>query len=116
MTLEGENEVARQVLSGGRTLVWRDDGSPYDNSLHVYALAPGGDVIDAVEAGAAMTPGLLEIRQARDGVVDFSFFINHKTYRLTVGRTPRLRLPLSLPTGFRYKSALSRHILFVSTL
>ena len=115
MTLDGENEVARHALPHGRTLVWRDDGSPYDNSLHVYVLAADGAVIDAVEAGAALTTGILEIRQARDGVFDFGFFTNGKTYRLSVGMAPRLRLPLSLPMGFRYKSALKRHIVSVTT-
>ena len=116
MKLDGENEVARHSLAEGRALVWRDEGSPYDNGLHVYVLAANGEVIDAVEASAPMTPGILEIRQARDGVVDFCFFRNDKTYRLTVGDTPKLGLSLGLPTGFRYKSALARHILFVIAL
>ena len=55
MTLDGENELARHPLTGGRTLVWRDDGSPYDNTLQVYVLAADGSIIDALEAGAAFT-------------------------------------------------------------
>ena len=48
---------------------------------------------------------------------DFTFFANDKTYRLTVGQKPKLRMPLgSLPWGFRYKSQLTRHLLSVSVL
>lgn len=116
MTLDGENELARHLLSGGRTLVWRDEGSPYDNSLHVYLLAADGTVLDAVEASAAMSTGLLEIKRANGDVVDFGFFTNNQTYRLVVEPLPTLRLPLSLPVGFRYKRALARHTLSVTTL
>lgn len=56
------------------------------------------------------------MKQAKDGVIDFGFFTNDKTYRLSVGPTPELRWSLSLPAGFRYKSALKRHILCVATL
>ncbi len=116
MKLDGENEIVRHPLGQGRTLVWRDEGSPYDNHLHVVVLAADGAVLDAVEAGAAMTTGVLEIRGVQADLVDFGFFSNEQTYRLTVEGSPSLRLPLSLPTGFRYKHTLARHILSITTL
>ena len=73
MTLDGENELARHPLPGDRTLVWRDDGSPYDNTLQVYVLAADGSTIDALEAGAAFTTSLLAFRREGPEVFDFSF-------------------------------------------
>ncbi len=116
MTLDGENELARHQLSGDRTLVWRDDGSPYDNTLHVYVLAADGSTIDALEAGAAFTINILAFRSEGPDVFDFSFFANDRLYRLKVDREPSLRMPFSLPLGFRYKSALGRHVISVTTL
>ena len=116
MNLEGESEIARHSLSVGRTLVWRDDGSPYDNLLHVYLLGPHGEVLDALEVGAALTTGLLEIRRVQGAAIDFTFFANDTTYRLQVDEKPRLRLPWFLPLGFRYKSKFVRHVLSVTTL
>lgn len=116
LPLDGQQEVARQPLSRGRALVWRDEGSPYDNVLHVYVLAADGAVIDAVEAGAAMTTGLLDIRGAHGDAVDFGYFDNAQTYRLTVDDAASLRLPLRLPAGFHYKRALGRHVLSITTL
>lgn len=115
-TLEGQNEIARYPLSHGRTLVWRDEGSPYDNVLHAYVLAADGAVIDAVEAGAALTTGLLDIRSAQGNVLEFGWFKNEQTYRLTVDDAASLRLPGSLPSGFRYKRALARHVLSIITV
>lgn len=116
MTLDGENELARHHLSADRMLLWRDDGSPYDNTLHVYVLAADGSIIDAIEAGAAFTTNILVLRSEGQNVFDFSFFANDKTYRLAVGHEPSLRTPFSLPLGFRYKSALRRHIITVTML
>jgi hypothetical protein len=116
MTLDGESELDRHTLPDGQVLVWRDEGSPYHNVLHVYALDAYGAVIDAVEAGAPMADGILQIRQVSGRVIDFGFFANDKTYRLIVGQAPALRAPLSLPPGFRYKSTFRRHILHVTTI
>jgi len=116
MTLDGENELARHPLPGGRTLVWRDDGSPYDNTLQVYVLAADGSIIDALEAGAAFTTSLLAFRREGPEVFDFSFFANDRLYRLQVDREPSLRIPFSLPLGFRYQSVFGRHVLSVTTL
>jgi hypothetical protein len=116
MTLDGENELARHRLSGDRTLVWRDDGSPYDNTLHVYVLAADGSIIDALEAGAAFTTNILAFRSEGPDVFDFSFFANDKFYRLKVDQEPSLRMPFRLPLGFRYKSALGRHVISVTML
>ncbi len=116
MSLDGESELARHQLSGGRMLVWRDDGSPYDNTLHVYVLAADGSTIDALEAGAAFTTNILTFQSEGQDVFDFSFFANDRIYRLRVDRKPSLRIPFSLPLGFRYKSTLGRHVISVTTL
>ena len=100
MTLDGENELARHPLTGGRTLVWRDDGSPYDNTLQVYVLAADGSIIDALEAGAAFTTSLLAFRREGPEVFDFSFFANDRIYRLQVDREPSLRIPVKSAVGF----------------
>lgn len=115
-TLDGENEIARHALSQGRTLVWRDEGSPYDNRLHVYVLAADGAVIDAAEAGAALTTGVLEFRSTPGDSVDFGFFNNDQTYRLSVDSAASMRLPLALPMGFGYKHALQRHVLCITSV
>ena len=59
MTLDGESEIARHALPHGRTLIWRDDGSPYDNSMHINVLAADATPTDAVEAGVAFTANIL---------------------------------------------------------
>lgn len=116
MTFEGENEIARHPIALGRTLIWRDEGSPYDNALHVYLLASDGSVVDAIEAGASLTVGLLEIHNVDTTGVDFSFYKNDQCYRLSVSDSLHLRLPFHMPIGFRYKSMLTRHLLSISVL
>ena len=113
MTFDGENEIARHVLPDGRTLVWRDDGVPYDNTLHVYLVAADGYLADELEAGAAFTTNILVFQREGQDMFDFTFFANDRIYRLTVGSEPKLRMPFCLPRGFRYKSPLTRHFLSV---
>ena len=117
MTLDGDNEIAKHVLPDGRTLVWRDEGSPWENFLHIYLFTADGALADALEAGAALTTNVLALQKERQDTFDFTFFANDKTYRLTVGQKPKLQMPFgSLPWGFRYKSPLTRHLLSVSVL
>ncbi|MGL5734910.1 MAG: hypothetical protein ACRCYS_08585, partial [Beijerinckiaceae bacterium] len=66
MTLYGENEVHRLALPGGRQLVVRDLGSPYDNVLSIHLLDTDGTVLDVVEAGGLMADGIFRIIAARD--------------------------------------------------
>ncbi|MGC6419255.1 MAG: hypothetical protein ACON3Z_19185 [Bradymonadia bacterium] len=115
MTLDGENELARHALPDGRTLVWRDESSPYENCLHIYLFSTDGHIADALEAGAAYADPILAFQKEGQDVFDFTFFKNERVYRLTVGREPKLRM-LPLPWGFRYKSPLTRHLLSVSVL
>ena len=114
MTLDGENEIARHILLDGRRLVWRDDGSPYDNTLHVYLFAADGCLVDALEAGAAFTTNILTFEREDLDMFDFTFFANDRVYRLAVDGAPKLRMPL--PLGFCYKAPLSRHLLTVRVL
>ena len=114
MTLDGENEIARHILIDGRTLVWRDDGSPYDNTLHVYLFAADGCLVDALEAGAAFSTNILTFEREDLDMFDFTFFANDRVYRLAVDGAPKLRMPL--PSGFCYKAPLSRHLLTVRVL
>lgn len=114
MALDGDYELARHRLPGDRTLVWRDDGSPYDNTLQVYVLAADGSTIDAIEAGAAFTTNILAFLKEGPDFFDFSFFANGCVYRLEVDREPSLRMPFRLPLGFRYKSLLGRHVISVT--
>ncbi|MGL4811487.1 MAG: hypothetical protein ACRCXM_06900 [Beijerinckiaceae bacterium] len=116
MTLYGENEVHRLTLPGGRQLVVRDLGSPYDNVLSIHLLDTDGTVLDVVEAGGLMADGIFRIIAARDDTIHFTFFGNDETYRLRWATKPAWALPLSLPTGFRYRNRLARHYLTVTTL
>ena len=77
MTLDGENELARHVLPDGRTLVWRDEGSPYENVLHIYLFATDGHIADALEAGAAYADPFL-FSEGRSGRLRFHLFLKRQ--------------------------------------
>ncbi|MCZ2136024.1 MAG: hypothetical protein LC098_11450 [Burkholderiales bacterium] len=57
MQLAGEGEVYRRVFADGRVLICRDEGTPFDDLLHVYLQDRDGEIIDALEAGALMADG-----------------------------------------------------------
>ena len=82
MTLDGNTEIARHVLPDGRTLVWRDEGSPYDNVLHIYLFATDGHLADALSGRR--------------------FYYQHSV--LSYGRSERLRFHL-----FRKRENVSSH-------
>ena len=116
MQPEGQNEVFRASLGDGRTVVCRDEGSPFDNLLHLYLLDPGGAVLDGIEAGGLMADGIFKLIASRHDGFDFSYFSNGETYRLECARSPTWRAFVPLPYGFRYKSRLARHSMTVRTL
>jgi hypothetical protein len=116
MELEGENEVFRAAVGDDRTILCRDDGTPYDNLLRIDLLDPEGRVLDSIEAGGLMADGIFNLLTSRRDGFDFSYFANGETYRLECARHPSWRPFLLLPYGFRYKTRLTRHYLVVRTL
>lgn len=101
-------------LADGSSLLWLTEDSPYDEGLHVYLIGRGGELEDALEAGATFAPGLLEIRATGEDWVRFAFFRNEREYRLEVG--PRARFRMFQPLGWRYPRRLARHRLAVHSL
>jgi hypothetical protein len=82
--------------------------------LHVYLLSPAGRIVDAVEAGAPYTPGILEIRETGPDWVRFSLFTDATVYRLDI--RAHARALFRMPRGWRYKALLARHRLVVSVV
>jgi hypothetical protein len=111
---DGANEILRQPVGEGCNLVISDEGSPYDNFLHILLLDAAGTMIDGIEAGAALTTSIFEVVGRNGQAIDFRFFQNNKVYRLTVAEKPRFVRPFALPFGFRFKSYPRRHRLFVT--
>jgi hypothetical protein len=116
VSLDGINEVARTKLTGGRSLRWRIEDSPYDEALHVYLLDSSGSVVDAIEASAPMTPGILHILASDHRQADFRFFKNDLVYRLSLRDEAAISFSLALPPGFRYKRTFKPHWLMVGIL
>jgi len=100
-------------LDDGRGLVWLTEDCPYDEGLHIYLFATDGSLEDSIEAGAAFAPGILSIRSFGSSSVDFSFFENDVTYRLEVSD---FKIRIASLEGWRYKSKLQRHCIFVRVL
>ena len=113
MQLAGESEVYRRVFDDGRVLICRDEGAPYDNLLHVYLQDRDGEIVDALEAGALMADGIFRVVGEDCDRIDFTYFLNHETYRLEIRETGRPALFPFLPFGFRYKRRFARHFLTV---
>lgn len=70
-------------------------------------------MVDLIEAGAAMADGIFKVVAKRADGIDFSFFANDRTYRLTWSDEPGWAAPFSMPTGFSYKHRLARHYLTI---
>jgi len=109
--VEGSVMETQFELDNRNVLIWITDDSPYDEGLHVYLIEENGSVLDALEAGADFSPGILKIINTGDNWVEFEFFTNDRKYRLEVTKTPGLRG--LLPTGWKYKRLLSLHQLIV---
>ncbi len=109
VTLEAQFDLA-----DGSSLLWLTEDCPYEEGLHVYLIGRGGELEDALEAGAPYTPGILELRATGEDWVRFEFFRNELEYRLQV--EPRARFRMFPPTGWRYPRWLARHRLAVHAL
>jgi hypothetical protein len=112
LQLDGLTLEAQLALDDGSALLLLTENSPYEEGLHVYLLSPRGTVEDALEAGAAFSPGILELRGAGSDWVDLRFFRNDLVYHVEVGRRPQLRL--RLPAGWKYKRRFALHRLMVA--
>jgi hypothetical protein len=102
---------AQFELPDGSALIWLTQDCPYEEGLHVYLIRPDGGLEDALEAGAAYTPGILKIQATGETWVQLGFFGNGVVYRLEV--EPRARARWLLPLGWRYKRRLAKHRLVV---
>ena len=109
--VEGSLLEVQLELEDGRVIIWLTDDSPYDEGLHIYLLNQGGTVLDALEAGADFTPGILKVAYTGANWVAFKIFSNNYTYRLEVIKAARFRI--LLPVGWRYKKWFSLHWLIV---
>jgi hypothetical protein len=112
--VDGVALEAQFDLDDGGALLWLTDDSPYDEGLHVYLLSPAGRIVDAVEAGAPYTPGILDIRETGPDWARFTLFTNATVYRLDI--RARARALFRTLRGWRYKSRLARHRLVVSVV
>jgi hypothetical protein len=111
VTVDGLLLEAELELDDGGALLWLTDDSPYEEGLHVYLLDSGGELEDALEAGAHFTPGVLKILRSGEDWVEFRFFPGDSIHRLELMRRATFRL--RLPAGWRYKRLLRKHRLRV---
>ena len=111
MEVEGTVLETQFELEDGCVLIWCTDDSPYDEGLHVYLVDENDSVLDALEAGADFTPGILKIAKTGEDWVEFEFFSNDSIYRLEITKEPGLRV--LLPAGWKYKKFLGLHRLMV---
>ncbi|MCZ2136023.1 MAG: hypothetical protein LC098_11445 [Burkholderiales bacterium] len=60
-----------------------------------------------------MADGIFRVVGEDCDTIDFTYFLNHETYRLEIRKSGRpVALPF-LPFGFRYKRRFARHFLTV---
>jgi hypothetical protein len=109
--VEGSILEVQLELEDKRVMIWFTDNSPYDEGLHVYLLDEHDTILDALEAGADFTPGILKIAKIGEDWVEFKFFSNNNIYRLEVTKAARFRV--LLPAGWKYKKWFSLHRLIV---
>jgi hypothetical protein len=114
--LEGESTADVIPLADGGAIVVRQLGEPYDNALFIHLLSPQGEPLDLIIAGAALTTSLYRRARVTDDALEFTFFNPDTRYRLRWSENARWRLPLTLPTGFRYRSRFARHRLSVEPI
>lgn len=111
MEVEGSILEVQLELEDGRVMIWLTDDSPYDEGLHIYLLDQRDTILDALEAGADFTPGILKIANTGENWVEFQFFSNNHSYRLEVMKAANLRV--LLPAGWKYKKWFNLHWLIV---
>lgn len=111
---DGAYLEAQFELDDRQTLICLSDGSPYDAGLNLYLLAGDGSVVDSVEGGAAYAAGIFKAKQSGDTWLDFQFFTNDATYRVSV--LPQSRFRFSLPAGWKYKHRLHPHRLLLEAM
>jgi len=109
--VEGSILEVQLELEDGRVMVWITDDSPYDEGLHIYLLDQNDTILDALEAGADFTLGILKIVNTGENWVEFEFFSNNHSYRLEVIK--KAIFQLLLPAGWKYKKLFSLHRLIV---
>lgn len=107
-------QIEAQLDNEGETLLWMTEDCPYEEGLHIYLLGATGTVLDAMEAGAPYSPGILKMKETSGRWLEFEFFQTGALYRLQVEGRFRLRWPA--PTGFKYKTLLAKHRLAVETV
>ncbi len=114
VTVDGRRVEAQFALPDGGYLVMLSDDSPFDEGLHVYLLDADAQPVDALEAGADFTAGLLRIRDTGRDWLRFEFFTDGALQRLDILAQAEFRW--RLPSGWRYKRWVGRHRLLVSTI
>lgn len=107
-------QLEAQFDNEGETLLWMTEDCPYEEGLHIYLMDATGTVLDAMEAGAPYSPGILKMKEASGRWLEFEFFLTGALYRLEVEDTFGLRWPAT--RGFKYKSLRAKHRLAVKVI
>ncbi len=82
--IEGLVLEAQLELQSGEFLLFSTDDCPFEEILHITLLSPSGAVLETLELGAAMQPGLFQNLEALgDGAAEFDFFPEQR-HRLEV--------------------------------
>ncbi len=113
LKLDGLILDAQFGLTDG-SLLWITEDSPYDERLYIYWLDTDNRVADAVMSNTNFTPGILNIIEYAERSVDFIFFNNDVTYRVTVLEKPRLNF--TTPSGWSYRRLWRSHQLVIEAL
>ncbi|MBV1862355.1 MAG: hypothetical protein KUG77_28300 [Nannocystaceae bacterium] len=90
----GEVEVdgvvleAQLQLGSGESVLWSTDDCPFEEVLHITLVSPTGKVLDAVDLGQAMQPGLFQdLKALGDRTAEFGFFPQQR-HRIEVFDAP----------------------------
>lgn len=83
VVLEGE-----LALTSGEFVVFSSEDCPYEETLHITLLGPGGEVLDHLDLGQAMQPGMFQnLESLSDRIAEFDFFPQRR-HRLEVRDAP----------------------------
>ena len=110
----GQCIEAQFSLADGAVLLVLSDDSPYEEGLYVHLLDALGTVIDSILGSSPYASGIFKFKASGNNWMDFNFFSNDVTYRVSVLEASRFRF--ILPTGWKYQHRLNKHRLTVDAL
>lgn len=114
LELQGVIIEAQYELKDEFTLIFLTEDSPNDEGLHIYLISENSLIADSLETNTVFTPGIFKLIKTGENWVEFTFFQNDSTYKLTVKKTKSLQL--ALPRGWKYKEYLKLHRLVIQKL